>query len=85
MQKSYSHLINLINKIIMINPPASYPEYTRRSGDVTVVGMRSILVATFFFLTFERNHLERPATSLIKAWDYQGCWLKFAGFTHRCR
>ena len=49
------------------NPPASIPEYTCRSGDVTVVGMANMLVATFSFLTFERNHLERPATSQIKA------------------
>ena len=49
--------------IALFNSPASYPEYTRRNEDVTVVGMTSILVATFSFLTPERNHLESPATS----------------------
>ena len=48
------------------NPPASYLEYIRQNGDVTIVEMTSILVATFSFLTFKRNHLERPATSQIK-------------------
>ena len=52
---------------IHLKPPASYPEYTRRNGDVTVVGMTSILVATFSFLTPERIYLERPATSRILA------------------
>ena len=51
----------------IISPLSSYPEDTRRNGDVTVVGMSSILVATFSFLTPERNHLERSATSQIKA------------------
>ena len=51
----------------LFDPLASYPEYTHRNGDVTVVGMTSILVATFSFLTSERNHLARPATSQIEA------------------
>ena len=51
----------------LANPPASYPEYTHRNGDVNVVGMTTILVETCSFLTPEQNHLERPATSQIKA------------------
>ena len=47
--------------------PASYPEYTCRNADVPVVGMTSILFATFSFLTPERNHLEGPETSRIEA------------------
>ena len=45
------------------NPPTSSPECIRRNGNVTVVEMMSILLATFSFLTPERNHLERPAPS----------------------
>ena len=47
----------------MFNPPASYPEYTRR--EFTVVGMTSILVATFSFLMNKIGYLTKTLRNMF--------------------